>query len=107
MGDALKWFQCFLSDRSQKVKVLNITSKKMTLSCGVPQGSMLGPSCELQKLQRVQNAAARILTGDCRRCHITPVLKSLHWLPITSRIECKILMLTFKCVKDLAPNYLK
>ena len=65
------------------------------------------PSCELQKLQKIQNAAARILTGERKRCHITPVLKKLHWLPITSRIQYKILMMTFKCLKDLAPRYLK
>ena len=40
------------------------------------------PSCELQKLQKVQNAGARILKGESKRCHITPVLKQLHWLPI-------------------------
>ena len=57
------------------------------------------PSCELKKLQRVQNAAARILTGERRRCHITPVLKSPHWLPITSRIEYKILMLPLQVCK--------
>ena len=45
--------------------------------------------------------------GEIKRCHITPVLKQLHWLPITSRIQYEILMLTFKCLKDLAPKYLK
>ena len=65
------------------------------------------PSRELQKLQKVQNAAARILKGERKRCHITPVLKQLHWLPITSRIQYKIHLLTFKCLKDLAPKYLK
>ena len=35
------------------------------------------------------------------------MLKQLHWLPITSRIQYKILMLTFKCLKDLAPKYLE
>ena len=65
------------------------------------------PSCELQKLQKIQNAAARILTGEGKRCHITPVLKKLHWLPIASRIQFKILMLTFKCLQDLAPRYLQ
>ena len=49
----------------------------------------------------------RILSGEYKRCHITPVLKQLHWLPITSRIQYKILMLTFTCLRDLAPKYLK
>ena len=36
----------------------------------------------LQKLQSVQNAAARLVTGAWRRDHITPVLHELHWLPV-------------------------
>ena len=35
-----------------------------------------------QKLQLIQNAAARLVTGSCRRDHITPVLRNLHWLPV-------------------------
>ena len=38
--------------------------------------------------------------------HITPVLKDLHWLPIKLRIIFKILLLTYKCLNDLAPDYL-
>ena len=36
---------------------------------------------QLQRLQSVQNAAARLVTGTRRSEHITPVLRSLHWLP--------------------------
>ncbi len=64
------------------------------------------PACELKKLQKVQNSAARILTGVARDAHMTPVLAKLHWLPIVCRIEYKILMLTYKCMNDLAPQYL-
>ncbi len=55
----------------------------------------------------IQNAAARLLTGECRRCHITPVLKDIHWFPVTSRMIYKINMLTFKCLKNLTPTYLR
>jgi len=37
---------------------------------------------QLQRLQSVQNAAARLVTGARRRDHITPVLRQLHWLPV-------------------------
>ena len=33
-------------------------------------------------------------------------MKDLHWLPIKKRIEYKILLLTFKCVYNLAPAYM-
>jgi hypothetical protein len=48
------------------------------------------------QLQNIQNAAARTLTKTRRRAHITPVLRSLHWLPVSFRIHFKILLLVFK-----------
>uniref|UniRef100_A0A3P9BFF7 Reverse transcriptase domain-containing protein n=1 Tax=Maylandia zebra TaxID=106582 RepID=A0A3P9BFF7_9CICH len=60
----------------------------------------------LSRLQLVQNAAARLLTGTRKREHITPVLASLHWLPVSFRVNFKILMFVFKCLHSLAPPYL-
>ena len=57
----------------------------------------------LHKLQRIQNAAARVLTK--RFEHITPILSSLHWLPVKQRIDFKILLIVFKCCNGLAPSY--
>ena len=64
------------------------------------------PNCLLNRLQRIQNCAARILTYTRRDCHITPVLNRLHWLPVVFRIRFKILLLVFKCLNGLAPVYL-
>ena len=64
------------------------------------------PKCVLYNLQKIQNSAARTLTGIKRREHITPVLKDLHWLPIKRRIEYKILTLMFKVKMGLAPRYI-
>ncbi len=60
----------------------------------------------LSRLQLVQNAAARLLTNTNRREHITPVLNSLHWLPVHCRIDFKLLMFVFKALNGLAPSYL-
>jgi len=38
--------------------------------------------------------------------HITPALYELHWLPVSVRIDYKILILTFKCIFGQAPTYL-
>ncbi len=54
----------------------------------------------------IQNSAARILTHTKRSAHITPILIKLHWLPVSSRITYKILLLTFKSLNGLAPPYL-
>ena len=64
-------------------------------------------SCNLlRKLQRVQNMAARVITFTPRREHISPVLRSLHWLTIHHRIELKILLLGYLCLHNIAPQYL-
>ncbi len=57
-------------------------------------------------LQHVQNSAARILTKTRKRDHIPPVKASLHWLPVTLRMDFKILSLVFKAQNGLAPSYL-
>ena len=64
------------------------------------------PDTEISKLQKVQNTAARILTRTKKYDSISPVLKELHWLKVKERIDFKILMLTYKCLHDLAPPYL-
>jgi hypothetical protein len=58
---------------------------------------LYGISKELiDKLQRVQNTAARLITRTKKFDHITPILKELHWLPIEERIKYKVLLLAHK-----------
>ena len=64
------------------------------------------PDRELMKVQRVQNIAARLVLRVSRREHITPVLESLHWLPIEQRTVYKILLITFKALKGMAPIFI-
>ena len=64
------------------------------------------PDNSLNKLQRVQNAAARLITGTAKFSHITPVLRTLHWLPIKQRVQFKMLIFVFKAINGLAPNYI-
>ena len=60
----------------------------------------------ISKLQKIQNYAARIITRTKKSEHITPVLRQLHWLPIKERIEYKILLIVYKVINGLAPDYL-
>ncbi len=64
------------------------------------------PASSINKLQVVQNAAARVLTRSRKYDHITPILHSLHWLPIKFHISYKILLLTYKALNGSAPAYL-
>ena len=65
------------------------------------------PSNQLAKIQRVLNASARLVCNAPRFCHITPIMRDLHWLPIRARIDFKVLLLTFKALHGLAPQYLQ
>ncbi len=60
----------------------------------------------LSRLQLVQNAAARLLTRSQKRDHITPVLQSLHWLPVRYRVDFKILLIVYKSLNGMAPSYI-
>jgi len=64
------------------------------------------PDSQLNRLQRIQNNAARVVSKTKKFDHISPVLKSLHWLPIRKRIEFKTLLLSYRCVNGMAPQYL-
>ncbi|CDQ93976.1 unnamed protein product [Oncorhynchus mykiss] len=60
----------------------------------------------LNTLQLVLNTAARILTRTKTFDHITPVLASLHWLPVKARADFTVLLLTYKALHGPAPTYL-
>ena len=62
--------------------------------------------CHLYRLQKVQNHCARIIAKSGRRSHMTPILKSLHWLPIKQRITFKVLLYTFKSLLLQCPTYI-
>ena len=64
------------------------------------------PAIHMKRLQRIQNTAARIILRVGKFEHITPSLITLHWLPISRRIEYKILLFTYKALNDAAPSYI-
>ena len=65
------------------------------------------PDTQLQRLQRAQNTAARIVTKTRKSDHITPILMQLHWLPVHHRIVYKLLLITYKALNGQAPQYLR
>ena len=90
MGDAETLIHAFVSSRLDYCNIL---------FSGLPNSS-------LKSVQLVQNAAARIRTKTRKFDHITPILSSLHWLPIQARSDIKVLLLTYKTLHGLAPLYL-
>ncbi len=50
------------------------------------------PSNTIKPLQMIQNAAARLVFNEPKRAHVTPLIVSLHWLPVAARIHFKTLI---------------
>jgi len=50
--------------------------------------------------------SCRAVVKDPKFCHVTPILKSLHWFKINERIEYKLLSLTYKALTTAQPTYL-
>ena len=64
------------------------------------------PSCSTAPLQRLQNAAARLVMGLRARDHVTSALASLHWLPVHFRIMYKVALTMFYIHTNQCPAYL-
>ena len=59
-----------------------------------------------QKLQRLQNTAARIVLPHLSKLPSTSLLRELHWLPVHSRIIYKLACLTYNSLTTGQPGYL-
>ena len=61
----------------------------------------------LDRLQKVQNSAARLVAKVKKSDHVTPILRSLHWLPVCSRVQYKLLSICHVCLSPgSSPLYL-
>ena len=60
----------------------------------------------LNRLQRIQNRAARLVLSQHHRTPATPLLRSLHWLPVANRINYKVALTSFKVLSGHQPTYL-
>src|SRR6218665_3971420 len=60
---------------------------------------------QIKRLEAIQNAFARAVIKIPEHHHISPVLKSLHWLKTTERIEYKVLSFTNNTLKSSKPSY--
>jgi len=62
------------------------------------------PKSQINRLQQIQNCLARTVVKAPKSSHITPILRSLHWLKINERIEYKLLSLTYKVLTTSQPD---
>ena len=65
------------------------------------------PVYQTDCIQTVLNDTARLVYGGSRREHVTPVLRDrLHWLCALQRIHFKVVLLVYKAINKLAPEYI-
>ena len=61
---------------------------------------------QINRLQHIQNSLVRTVANTPKYSHITPVLKSLHWLKIEQRIQYELISLIYKILATSQPTYL-
>ena len=93
----------FLTQNACEQLVHSLVSSRIDYSNSLLHGIAV---CQIKRLQRLLNIAARIVTKTPPTQHITPVLQALHWLPVKQRISYKILLLTFKALNGQGPQYI-
>ena len=64
------------------------------------------PSTQIKRLHHIQNGLARAVIRTFKHSHISPVLKSLHWLKVEQRIQYKIISITHNLFYITEPKYL-
>ena len=99
----IRFIRKYLSRESTERLVHTFITSRLDYCNGLLYGA---PDYQIKKLQRVVNASARLVYRAPKYCHITPLLRNLHWLPVRLRVDFKILLVTFKILHGVAPSYL-
>ena len=90
----------YLTEDATKTLVTSCILSRLDYCNSLLMGS---PQSVIEPLQKVQNSAARLILKASRRQPCTPLMKQLHWLPVSERIKYKTACLCFSCIIDLAP----
>ena len=106
-------FHIFENIIYEKVSYMKISVRRFhSSSCSCFHHLQIGqllfglPKYLIQRLQAIQNCAARLVSCKPKYAPATPILRELHWLPVKSRIIFKILLLVDKSLNNLAPAYI-
>jgi hypothetical protein len=90
----------YLSQQATKTLVTTLILSRLDYGNSLLAGI---PDTLLNKLQKVQNSAARLVFRCSKKTHVTPLLHALHWLPISQRIDYKLATMCFNVINQTAP----
>ena len=93
----------YLSQQATKTLITSLVLSRLDYGNSLLAGI---PDTLLNKLQRVQNSAARLVFQCPKSTHVSPLLHALHWLPMSQRIDYKLATLCFKVINKTAPHAL-
>ena len=93
----------FLNEEQTNVAAHAFITSKLDYGNALLGGA---PKYQINKLQWLQNAAARVVTKTGKYEHITGKLRDLRWLPVAYRIKYKLNLLTWKAQNGQAPEYI-
>ena len=65
------------------------------------------PDTQINEYQHTQNMCAKLVLNWGKFDSTSQALRTLYWLLVKSRIVFQLLLITFKCINNLAPEYLK
>ncbi|PFX25397.1 hypothetical protein AWC38_SpisGene9986 [Stylophora pistillata] len=89
----------YLSRESTERLVHAFITSRLDYCNGLLYGA---PEYQIKKLQRVMNASVQLVYCAPKYCHITPLLRELHRLPVRLRVDFKLLLVAFKYLTVLA-----
>ena len=100
---ALRHIRHLLTENIAHTLACSIVTSKLDYCNAVLHGA---PQKYVALLQRVQNNLARVVLQKPRTVHATPLLRTLHWLPVDQRIRYKLVLMTYKAKVLKTPDYL-
>ncbi|KAI4899640.1 hypothetical protein NFI96_008091 [Prochilodus magdalenae] len=99
----IRRIQPFLSQEATQLLVQSLVISRLDYCNSLLAGL---PLRAIRPLQLVQNTAAHLIFNLPKFTHVTPLLRSLHWLPVVARIRFKTLMLAYKAKNGPVPPFL-
>ena len=97
---ALRHIRPVLTDDAARTTAASLVGSRLDYANSILYGST---KHNVARVQRIQNALAKVVIGSCPTDNSNSRLQALHWLPIKYQIQYKLAVLTFNAALQLPP----